>query len=1194
MPSTQNAKIKTWEIVVETGAELTVSGDVVIGYYDEGNQQKHQKGGLNMKAGSKMTIADGAKVALDGALLNSGTLVVNEDFAIRQTMGSGATTLTRGEASIEVNGTKFSYTGFNKDGATDNIALIAAQYNPWASSEKITDEETESTVILNNGTEFVVDNATLHIGKNGALCVNASSVDADIVTNNGTINVTGESELTIGALTGKISLQEGAALKDSSITGDKTASIYSYGDVTVKNSTLRITDENYGQNALRVSEGTATLSGTNSISGLATDHEDGNNGELKIIVADGTTMVGSEGGYKKAESGNGFDIAGDAVIGNIIVRNGGDLEVVNEATLNLIGQLSNRGTVTVRGNMLITGIQGAGNVGLAGSGDVDESGSMIIDGGKLTDKQSEYVSANDLHAVINMTIGHSASTGVSEADPVNTVTLQNNAEFKTTNTWLTIYADGALEVTDGSTFSMTEPTNNTGSGVTWEESKKDQVLLNNGTINVSDSTFSVDSVSNIGTFLISGVSTVCASVTGNISFAATGTTLGSDTSLRVTGDIDAAGDLCFEQGDVTASQTLKVTGTLSIDGISVPVGSSVTSVYEGSLTYNSLVLSGSNVVNNTIIVDGMKYDVDFDSNNDGTNDGIYLSVNQETPNVEDIEFSITGITQTSGTYDFNITLSEIKNAQSDVSYTVEVFDTITGSLVTTSETLSFTLENENIENIKVSVTVMDAYGESTSCMENAFVPVRDFTAPTITIEEGFNNTTPTNQNQTIKATVCDNFSDSVTLFYQMTTDEGTGEWQVYDTETGVEMTSRGTLTFNAIDSWNNSVTETIDFFNIDKEPPTLTITGNASAWTNEAVTLQVVAQDNVGISGGILYQIDGGEWQTYSDSGVVMQTNGKVIFKTADQAGNEVTEEVIVDKIIESSIVRGDLDANGLSDIVMVHDAGFVHGWLSQESGEKEILLNDLSATADFVGTGKVYGSVDDGRDIFTIDNGVVSAWDMADGEVAKESVVASFDPATREVLGLGDFNGDGVSDILLRSSYGDVGSYLSNGKEGEWNYFQSLGNEWEVAAIGDFNGDNIDDVALYNTMGGYAGTWLISAEGTPEWADLDTLEGSILGAGDFNADGIDDVLIRKGSWLGAWIVEDGKAVDWIGISNDADKFTVEQIGDFDGNGIDDIRIRTTNGDLSALCIAGDNSVSEKYLISVGSEWKTATSGIIC
>lgn len=201
----------------------------------------------------------------------------------------------------------------------------------------------------------------------------------------------------------------------------------------------------------------------------------------------------------------------------------------------------------------------------------------------------------------------------------------------------------------------------------------------------------------------------------------------------------------------------------------------------------------------------------------------------------------------------------------------------------------------------------------------------------------------------------------------------------------------------------------------------------------------------------------------------------------------------------------------------------------------------------------------------------------MADGEVAKESVVASFDPATREVLGLGDFNGDGVSDILLRSSYGDVGSYLSNGKEGEWNYFQSLGNEWEVAAIGDFNGDNIDDVALYNTMGGYAGTWLISAEGTPEWADLDTLEGSILGAGDFNADGIDDVLIRKGSWLGAWIVEDGKAVDWTVSPTMPTKFTVEQIGDFDGNGIDDIRIRTTNGDLSALCIAGDNSVSEKY-----------------
>ena len=302
----------------------------------------------------------------------------------------------------------------------------------------------------------------------------------------------------------------------------------------------------------------------------------------------------------------------------------------------------------------------------------------------------------------------------------------------------------------------------------------------------------------------------------------------------------------------------------------------------------------------------------------------------------------------------------------------------------------------------------------------------------------------------------------------------------------------------------------------------------------------------------------------------------------------------------ESTKARGDLDGNGISDLLMtitrpMHPhVGATGAWLIQDN--HTAAWGDLSTRNSgwsLFGMGKTAaGKATDDVYIVSSDN-IIGAWVTGnDGKVSGWETVGSFDDKT-QILGLGDFNGNGQSDVLLRNSNGAVGCYFTGGSSAGWNYFQSLGNEWSLAAIGDFNGDGIDDVVLKHDAG-FAGCWLIQEDGTAAWSDLDTLKDGfeIAGAGDFNGDGIDDVLLRSGSYYGSWLVENGNAAGWMGLGTLSDGTELEQIGDYNGDGVDDLRIRTANGDLGAQLVMGADSLNWKYYGSVGSEWSTSLASL--
>ncbi len=83
--------------------------------------------------------------------------------------------------------------------------------------------------------------------------------------------------------------------------------------------------------------------------------------------------------------------------------------------------------------------------------------------------------------------------------------------------------------------------------------------------------------------------------------------------------------------------------------------------------------------------------------------------------------------------------------------------------------------------------------------------------------------------------------------------------------------------------------------------------------------------------------------------------------------------------------------------------------------------------------------------------------------------------PATWSVVGTGDFNGDGMTDIAWRDSAGDTGIWLMSGA----NVLSagSLGNiptTWSIQLIGDFNGDGKSDL-LWQDMSGDTAIWFMS-----------------------------------------------------------------------------------------------------------------------
>jgi hypothetical protein len=185
---------------------------------------------------------------------------------------------------------------------------------------------------------------------------------------------------------------------------------------------------------------------------------------------------------------------------------------------------------------------------------------------------------------------------------------------------------------------------------------------------------------------------------------------------------------------------------------------------------------------------------------------------------------------------------------------------------------------------------------------------------------------------------------------------------------------------------------------------------------------------------------------------------------------------------------------------------------------------NNLSAAATttitfqpvlrFIGTGDFDGN---GRtDIAWASNGGGQAtmWMNTNGTLTQFAVPgAAMGAGTWTAYGVGDFNGDGKSDLLWTSNTGQVAVWEMNGPNliGFGVPAGQMGaGEWHVAAIGDFNGDGKSDLLWVTKNGGYEAVWTMNGTMLSSFAISNGAMGpewSTLGTGDFNQDGRADVL---------------------------------------------------------------------------------------
>ena len=202
-------------------------------------------------------------------------------------------------------------------------------------------------------------------------------------------------------------------------------------------------------------------------------------------------------------------------------------------------------------------------------------------------------------------------------------------------------------------------------------------------------------------------------------------------------------------------------------------------------------------------------------------------------------------------------------------------------------------------------------------------------------------------------------------------------------------------------------------------------------------------------------------------------------------------------------------------------------------------------------------------------------------------------------VAGVGDFNGDGRDDMLLRRMDGVWVYYPMNGRrvvaeERGWaNLPRDTG--WRMAGIGDFNGDRRDDVLLRHEDGAWRyypmnGRRVVADQrGTPQLTD--SLAWQAVGIGDFNGDGQDDVLLRHSG--GGWRVQamaDGKVLtvgsgpvdlpgDWA--------WRMAGVGDVDGDGRDDVLLRHVDGRWRASGLVGSDATAGVVLdLPLGDGWR--------
>jgi Ca2+-binding RTX toxin-like protein len=337
-----------------------------------------------------------------------------------------------------------------------------------------------------------------------------------------------------------------------------------------------------------------------------------------------------------------------------------------------------------------------------------------------------------------------------------------------------------------------------------------------------------------------------------------------------------------------------------------------------------------------------------------------------------------------------------------------------------------------------------------------------------------------------------------------------------------------------------------------------------------------------------------------------MSTGANTIWKS----GNSATQQAVSTETNQAWQVAqiGDFQGDGKADIL----------WKNGTTGQTYVYYSGNVATGGFLGTQadlnwKIQPSTDtttstppvtthaigdfdgDGksdvlwRNTATGDNTI---WKS--GNTATQQAVATEANQAWQVAGIGDFQGDGKADILWKNSTTGQTYLYNSGNVATGGFLGTVADlNWKVVGIGDFDGDGKSDILWRNSSTGANTIWKSGNTATQQAVSTEANQAwQVAGVADFQGDGKADILWHNSTTGQNYLYNSGNVATGGFLDTVADlNWKIVGTGDFDGDGKSDILWRNTSTGANTIWKSGNSATQQAVSTEANQAWQVAQIG---
>jgi hypothetical protein len=360
------------------------------------------------------------------------------------------------------------------------------------------------------------------------------------------------------------------------------------------------------------------------------------------------------------------------------------------------------------------------------------------------------------------------------------------------------------------------------------------------------------------------------------------------------------------------------------------------------------------------------------------------------------------------------------------------------------------------------------------------------------------------------------------------------------------------------------------------------------------------------------------------DTPASVATSGGTLF--VDMFNTIWSYNGVTGAVIKANLVTGLSGAIAVSgDTLVVANATGTIATYNAKTG--------LETNPDFI-TASPSALAISGNTLFVEEQHVISSYDLATGNPIASSTQSQYYfsrmtvggtsanpnvmnfgivPAPWRVETVGDFNGDGHSDVVFANTtysaparlnpFGDLRHvwYLNDGALSSTStFFPSAssvpGPPWRIAGAEDFNGDGDTDIVWENTSTGQHAIWLLEGSRFTNGIILPAVAPPwrIAGVGDFNKDGNADIVWENTSTgqRAIWLLVNGVYSSAIRLPTVVPQWRIAGVGDFDNDGYPDLLWENTTTGQHAIWFLNNGAFSSSLILpTVPPPWRVVGVG---